>query len=70
LAEADPTCEQRTVDVSTSDSGRISEVGEVVSGAKPGRRSAEEVTLFKSLGLAVEDVVTAGLVYRKALDGA
>ena len=48
----------------------FAEVGEVVSGAKPGRRSAEEVTLFKSLGLAVEDVVTAGLVYRKALDGA
>src|SRR5215207_5474670 len=48
----------------------FAEVGEVVSGAKQGRRSAEEVTLFKSLGLAVEDVVTEGLVYRKALDGA
>ena len=32
---------------------------EVVSGAKPGRQSDEEVTLFKSLGLAVEDVATA-----------
>jgi alanine dehydrogenase len=41
---------------------------EVVSGANPGRRSAEEVTLFKSLGLAVEDVATAELVYRKALE--
>ena len=48
----------------------FAEVGEVVSGVQQGRRSAEEVTLFKSLGLAVEDVVTAGLVYRKALDGA
>src|SRR5918998_876866 len=46
----------------------FAEVGEVVSGAKPGRRSTEEVTLFKSLGLAVEDVVTAELVYRKALE--
>jgi alanine dehydrogenase len=44
----------------------FAEVGEVVSGAKPGRQSAEEVTLFKSLGLAVEDVATAELVYRKA----
>jgi alanine dehydrogenase len=44
----------------------FAEVGEVISGAKPGRRSAEEVTLFKSLGLAVEDVATAELVYRKA----
>jgi ornithine cyclodeaminase/alanine dehydrogenase-like protein (mu-crystallin family) len=46
----------------------FAELGEVVSGAKPGRRSAEEVTLFKSLGLAVEDVATAELVYRKALE--
>ena len=48
----------------------FSEVGEVVSGAKPGRQSDEEVTLFKSLGLAVEDVATAELVYRKALGDA
>ena len=47
--------------------GRIfAEVGEVVSGAKPGRQSDEEVTLLKSLGLAVEDVATAKLVHRKA----
>jgi alanine dehydrogenase len=46
----------------------LAEIGEVVSGAKPGRRSDEEVTLFKSLGLAVEDVATAELVYRKVLE--
>ena len=46
----------------------FAEVGEVISGAKPGRRSAEEVTLFKSLGLAVEDVATAESIYRKALE--
>jgi alanine dehydrogenase len=48
----------------------FAEVGEVVTGAKPGRRSAEEVTLFKSLGLAVEDVATADLVYGKAVNAA
>ena len=48
----------------------FAEIGEVVSGARPGRQSAEEITLFKSLGLAVEDVATAELVYLKALDGA
>ncbi len=48
----------------------FAEIGEVAAGTKPGRRSAEEVTLFKSLGLAVEDVTTAELVYRRALDGA
>ncbi len=48
----------------------FAEIGEVAAGTKPGRRSEEEITLFKSLGLAVEDVATAELVYRKALDGA
>jgi ornithine cyclodeaminase/alanine dehydrogenase-like protein (mu-crystallin family) len=48
----------------------VAEIGEVVSGAEQGRRSLEEVTLFKSLGLAVEDVATAELVYRNALGGA
>jgi alanine dehydrogenase len=47
----------------------FAEIGEVVSGEKAGRQSEEEVTLFKSLGLAVEDVATAELVYRKAQDG-
>lgn len=39
------------------------EIGEVVTGVQPGRRSAEEVTLFKSVGVAVEDVAAAALVY-------
>ena len=45
----------------------VGEIGEVLSGAKPGRTSATEITLFKSLGLAIEDVVSADYVYRKAL---
>jgi len=44
------------------------ELGEVVCGQKPGRRSAEEVTLYKSLGLAIEDLTAANLVYRRALE--
>ncbi len=42
------------------------ELGEVINGAKTGRRSANEVTLFKSLGLAIEDVTAADLAYRRA----
>jgi ornithine cyclodeaminase/alanine dehydrogenase-like protein (mu-crystallin family) len=45
----------------------VGEIGEVVNGAVPGRTSPDEITVFKSLGLAVEDVVTADLVYRKAV---
>jgi alanine dehydrogenase len=46
------------------------ELGEVVCGQKPGRRSAEEVTLYKSLGLAIEDLTAAALVYRRAKEQA
>jgi ornithine cyclodeaminase/alanine dehydrogenase-like protein (mu-crystallin family) len=47
----------------------VGEIGEVLAGRRPGRGSDEEITVFKSVGLAVEDVVAAGLVYRKALEG-
>jgi ornithine cyclodeaminase/alanine dehydrogenase-like protein (mu-crystallin family) len=40
----------------------VTELGAVVSGAAPGRRDAEEITLFKSVGVAVEDVAAAALV--------
>lgn len=49
-------------------SGKIfAEIGEVVMGQKPGRQSADEITLYKSVGVAVQDVVSADLVYRKAV---
>jgi alanine dehydrogenase len=43
----------------------VGEIGEVVNGA-PGRRSNTEITIFKSLGMAVEDVTAADLAYRRA----
>ena len=42
------------------------EIGELVLGRVPGRTSDSEVTIFKSLGMAVEDVVAADLVFRRA----
>src|SRR6266545_4354657 len=42
----------------------VTEIGAVVSGMDPGRRNAEELTLFKSVGVAVEDVAAAALVLR------
>ena len=45
--------------------GRIdAEIGEVVLGTHSGRQGRDEVTWFKSLGMAVEDIVAAGLVLR------
>src|SRR5256886_11908183 len=40
----------------------VVEIGAVVAGADPGRRNAQEITLFKSVGVAVEDVAAAALV--------
>lgn len=43
------------------------ELGEVLAGAKPGRTSDSEITLYKSMGNAMEDMVVANLVYETAL---
>jgi ornithine cyclodeaminase len=42
------------------------ELGAVVAGAHPGRTSEDEITLFKSVGLALEDVEAAAFVYDAA----
>lgn len=43
------------------------ELAEVVAGIRPGRRTPEEVTVFDSTGVALEDVAAAAAVYEKAL---
>jgi alanine dehydrogenase len=45
----------------------VGEIGEVFAGMVPGRIRSEDVTLFKSLGMAVEDVATAQYLYQLAL---
>ena len=42
------------------------ELGEVLTGAHPGREHEDELTVFKSLGIAVEDLASAELVVRRA----
>ena len=44
------------------------ELGELFAGAVPGRRSRDEVTVFESLGMAIEDVAAADLVYKRAAE--
>lgn len=44
------------------------ELGEIVAGIRPGRQSDDEITIFDSTGLAVQDMVTANMIYRKALE--
>jgi len=40
----------------------IAEIGEVISGVRPGRQSDEDITIYKSVGVAVQDAAAAGLV--------
>jgi len=42
------------------------ELGEVLTGNKPGRTATDEITCFKSLGIAVEDLFAAEYLYKKA----
>jgi ornithine cyclodeaminase len=42
------------------------EIGEVIAGAKSGRSSADQITVFGSVGLAFQDLAAAWLVYEKA----
>jgi alanine dehydrogenase len=44
------------------------ELGEVVAGIKPGRTSSDEIIIFDSTGMALQDVITAATVYKKAVD--
>ncbi len=46
----------------------IGEIGELLLGMVSGRQSADEITLFKSLGLAIEDLAAASYIYRKAVE--
>ncbi|MFH0848240.1 MAG: ornithine cyclodeaminase family protein [archaeon] len=43
-------------------------LGDIISGVKAGREKEEEVTVFKSVGLAVQDAATARLVYERAIE--
>ena len=48
------------------DPEEATEIGELLLGTRPGRQSDDEITVYKSMGHAVEDLAAAGLVYREA----
>jgi ornithine cyclodeaminase/alanine dehydrogenase-like protein (mu-crystallin family) len=47
---------------------RVEELGSVVTGRSKGRTSNEEITFFKSLGIALEDLAVGAAVYERALE--
>ena len=51
------------------DDGHIrAEIGAILMGVAEGRRSSDEITLFKSVGLAIEDLAAASYLYTKAME--
>jgi len=42
------------------------ELGELVAGTRPGRTSPDQITLYKSVGIAAQDAAAAGLVLEAA----
>lgn len=47
---------------------RVTELGSIVTGASPGRSRPDQITLFESQGIAMQDVVTLELLYRRAVE--
>jgi ornithine cyclodeaminase len=46
--------------------GMLTELGEVIAGTRPGRKTAEQITLFESQGMAMQDLIIAAELARLA----
>jgi ornithine cyclodeaminase/alanine dehydrogenase len=44
------------------------EIGEILLGRKSGRENPQEITIFDSVGMAIQDNVTVAMLYKAALD--
>ena len=55
------------LDAGTYDRSKVTELKEVVAGRTKGRSSLEEITLFKSVGTAIQDVAAGFAVYKEAV---
>lgn len=58
----------RAVEAGALNWEQVREFGHLAAGLMPGRTDASQITLFKSHGLALWDVATAGLAYRRAVE--
>ena len=47
-------------------SEQITEIGEVLNGTRPGRTSADEITMFDATGMALQDLITAKIALDRA----
>lgn len=55
-------------ELATIDPATGTPLGDVLSGARPGRISDDQITVYKAMGIAMEDMVAANIAYRVAVD--
>ncbi len=46
----------------------IPEIGEIIAGSRPGRRSADDITLYRSLGISAQDLAAAHAILARAVE--
>lgn len=66
VVDSREACLEETGDIIQPRAHIDAELGEIVNGLKPGRVSADEITFFKSVGLAVQDAAAAAMVLQEA----
>jgi alanine dehydrogenase len=60
---------RRALEAGAIDEGHVHELGELISGTRPGRRDEAQLTLYKSVGVAVQDACAAALVLEAVRTG-
>jgi len=56
----------RAIEAGAIDADRVPEIGEIAAGGRAGRADDDQLTLYKSVGVAVQDAVAAGLILQAA----
>ena len=66
VVDSREACLEEAGDIIMPNAPIDAELGEVLNGDKPGRENAEQITFFKSVGIAVQDTMAAALVFAAA----
>ncbi len=66
VVDSKKDCLEEAGDLIIPNAEADAEIGEIVNGDKPGRESDDEITFFKSVGVAVQDAVAASMVLTEA----
>lgn len=67
IVDSRESCTHETGDIMIPKAEIYAELGEIINGDKPGRKSDREITFFKSVGIAAQDAAAAGAVFKEAI---